>query len=356
LQAFPHLSGLSMERLSWHRANHTLQQITNKSPLTLRYLHLGETEFARYGPFVHWFLGSREYVSVDEAFLAWEDTEVKSLVALLRRIAPSLKGLIYQQCMVLPGSDLVQARLAAQDALEVPDQVGNLNAMNQVQIAAPVPVHHHQGQQHGQNVGGAGVGNINAMAEGDFDDEDVGNVGIDPWGVDDPIPSSPPIELEDDDPEDAEVVEEFVGDNFTFLREDQANAEGLVLLDEEPIVDSTIVRLHARVVWSSLGLFGIKMLCQLFSVRTRVFSLSLVIPSRRQWDSVDWAAIDFMLDGIAPRSTNGTILDMTLQRDSKPTDTDFADLREAIAANLPKMRQRRAWTVKCGTVVLWEAV
>ena len=103
LDAFPHIHGLSMENLSWHRANHARTQIERTADMRLRYLHVGQTEFARYGPFVKWLLGKREVVTVDEAFVVWEDTEVMSLIALLRRIGPSLKGLIYQQCMVMPG-------------------------------------------------------------------------------------------------------------------------------------------------------------------------------------------------------------------------------------------------------------
>lgn len=103
LNAFPHIRGLSMENLSWHRANHARRQLEHTADMRLRYLHVGQTEFARYGPFVKWFLGKREVVTVDEAFVVWEDTEVMSLITLLRRIGPSLKGLIYQQCMVMPG-------------------------------------------------------------------------------------------------------------------------------------------------------------------------------------------------------------------------------------------------------------
>lgn len=103
LNAFPNIHGLSMENLSWHRANHARKQLERTRNMHLRYLHIGQTEFARYGPFVKWFLGQREVVVVDEAFVVWEDTEIMSLIALFRRLVPSLKGLVYQQCMVMPG-------------------------------------------------------------------------------------------------------------------------------------------------------------------------------------------------------------------------------------------------------------
>lgn len=103
LNAFPNIHGLSMENLSWHRANHARKQLERTGNVHLRYLHIGQTEFARYGPFVKWLLGQREVVIVDEAFVVWEDTEIMSLVTLFRRLVPSLKGLIYQQCMVMPG-------------------------------------------------------------------------------------------------------------------------------------------------------------------------------------------------------------------------------------------------------------
>ena len=110
LSAFPHIRGLSMENLSWHRANHARSQLENTTDMRLQYLHVGQTEFARYGPFVKWFLGKRENVTVDEAFVVWEDTEVLSLIILLRRLVLSLKSLVYQQCMVMPGCKCSQSR------------------------------------------------------------------------------------------------------------------------------------------------------------------------------------------------------------------------------------------------------
>ncbi|KAI0923508.1 hypothetical protein AcV5_009030 [Taiwanofungus camphoratus] len=367
LQAFPRLAGLSMERLSWHRANHTRRQLAGKEPLVLKYLHLGETEFARYGPFVQWLLGERDIVAVDDAVIVWEDTEVKSLVDLLRRIAPSLRELMYQQSMVLPGSDVVEARLAAHAAQAAhaahaaPGTVHNgqivadLNGVN----AAP----NHDVNNNIVNEPGGGIGQGMVIAHGEAQDDnmeeenDDDNVSDDDDDDDDDDEDmeayrmpGPSIELDDDELEDQGQIETYVNENLTFLREDQGSAEGMALLDHAPIENSRVRVLRARIVWSPLGLFGVRLMCQMVSVDTRVFLLSLLFPSRQHWYSVSWAPIDSLLGELPPHNhrLRDTLFEVRVQGYFKVTVAEAASLRLLVEDGLQTVRAHNTCNITVG--------
>lgn len=357
LQSFPRLAGLSLESISWHKANHSMRQLTRPEPLTLRYLHLGHTEFARYGPFVRWMIGNRDTVTVDEALITWEDTEIRSLVDLMRTIAPSLKLLVYQQSATLPGSDVVQARFATMNTqAAMPGAAIQPAVHNGGQAAALAPIHDdHIGQGELPHVV-APANILDDHAFGGFhvhlgvQDHDFGFDDDD--DDDDDSDSSPPLELDDDEPEDPEVIEKNDEENTDFVREDEANQRGLELLRLAPIERSAIARILARIVWSTMAPFGIKLVCQLLSTRTKLFSLTLLFPAAHLWHTADWGTIDAMLDDATPRAPSGTLFVLALQSNTQ-VNISWEDLRKVMAAKLPRLFERRVWGVRFGKTVLW---
>ncbi|KAH9930217.1 uncharacterized protein B0H18DRAFT_1116915 [Fomitopsis serialis] len=364
LNAFPNIDGLSMETLSWHRANHARKQLECTANLHLRYLHIGQTEFARYGPFVQWLFGRRDVVTVDKAFIVWEDTEITSLITLLRRLAPSLKSLIYQQCMVMPGSEVVQARLeaaAAAAAAQAPAPAAQ--AQVQVQPAAPVPAVNVQATppQDAQAPQPMEVENEPQQAPVDNDDDaaeagdpmdvDAGDdEGDDDENDDDDDAeegghtTGPPIELVDDEREEEAVIEEFITENLRFPRERDALQYGMDLLRALPIEGSSVERLNARIAWSSLAVFGIMLVSQMFTVDTRSFSLLLVLPPMTQWERIDWISIDSLLDDVAQRAAKDAVLELSFLGAFTRREEDLPRIRAILTVKLPLLLARKRWT------------
>lgn len=105
LNAFPCLTELSVGRSSWHLWNHLPRQVAGSAPLSLRSLYIGPTAFGRYAPLLQWLLSNRPSLTVRDAVIWWEDPEISSLVAFLRKAAPSLKSLEYHHFICLPHSE-----------------------------------------------------------------------------------------------------------------------------------------------------------------------------------------------------------------------------------------------------------
>ncbi|KZT67326.1 hypothetical protein DAEQUDRAFT_767234 [Daedalea quercina L-15889] len=363
LNAFPSIHGLSMENLSWHRANHARKQLEHIADLHLRYLHIGQTEFARYGPFIKWLLGRREVVVVDDAFIVWEDTEIMSLIMLLRRLASSLKSLIYQQCMVMPGSEVVEARLqAAAAAAAIPAPVAVVQTQGPPTATAPdVPNNDAvAGQDAPQPMGvdnepqDAVNGDHQVDIPIELDDSDdegdgggEGDANDNGDDVDDGAQTSgPPIEMDDDEPEEESLVEESVAENLTFPREKDALRDGMDLLNAMPIEGSRVERLNARIAWSSLAIFGIKLMSQMFTASTKAFGLLLVLPPMAQWDGIDWLSIDSVLDDVAQRASKDATLELSFLGAFTQREEDLPSIRAYLTTRLPLLVARRRWTAR----------
>ncbi|PCH36406.1 hypothetical protein WOLCODRAFT_140400 [Wolfiporia cocos MD-104 SS10] len=395
LQSFARLKGLSMEHLSWHRANYTRNQLTQTNPLALQYLYLGETEFARYGPFVQWLFGNRSVMTVDHAVIVWEDTEIASLINLMRGLAPNLRTLVYCQHMVLPGSEVVEARLAAQNATDdevdmaimlaptysLPTDIPTEDAPHQVAHQFATAANHAEhrdtadagvgtdnsdrGNAFDTNFQAEHVASVNAeylQGEGDAlgdDAEDTHNYGLadedhdemDGDRDDNDSSDEPPVPVEmgDDEYEDPEIIEKFVTENGVFLPEVEANARGIALLEEKPIEGSRIVKLHARVVWSTTALFGIKLITQMVTQHTEDFQLYLTMPSKCQWSSADWPAVDALLDQVSKCAAPGAKLGFCVHGGPLLGNKDATELHDLLMSSMPLVRGRKVWSLKYAT-------
>ncbi|CCM06189.1 uncharacterized protein FIBRA_08431 [Fibroporia radiculosa] len=376
LESFKHLLALSTDHISWHRANYTRRQMSQTDSMRLRRLMLGQTEAARYGPMITWLLGNRETFTVDEALISWEDTEIKSLVRLLRRIAPTLSCLVYQQSMQLPGSENAEARVATANAL-----LGNpLPIVHAAAANPPAPIAPQVNQVPGTfNAGqiniieGFNAGLIGFLVAADAndgnegtDDEEVGdqdNEDDDDNLSDDHVRPSTPIELEDDEPEAEDVIAGFIEEDGNFVAEGEAMRLGLEHLDEAPITESSIKILQARVFCTTMALFGVKLMCQLVSPDTKNFTLVLILPSGwsgpvLRWSNLssvlDWAAVNNMLAVAAGRVTSGTVLDLVFHGAvGRPlADANSVSLKSALREYLPAVFASGQWRVFWGNTLV----
>lgn len=362
LNAFPNINGLSMENLSWHRANHARKQLEGSADLHLRYLHIGQTEFARYGPFVKWLLGQRDVVTVDKAFIVWEDTDIMSLITLLRRLAPSLKNLIYQQCMVMPGSEVVEARLEAAAAAAaaqapapaaqlvqllaqppVPAPVVNVQATLAQDAQAPQPMEVEDEPQQAVVDDADDAAEADAPMDVDANDDEGGDDDNDNDADEGAHTTGPPIELVDDVEEDESVIEESVAENLRFPREKDALRDGMDLLNAMPIEGSSVEHLNARIAWSSLAVFGIKSVSQMFTGNTKSFSLLLVLPPMTQWERIDWLSIDSLLDDVAQRASKDAVLELSFLGAFTRREEDLPNIRAFLTVKLPLLLARKRW-------------
>ncbi|TFY54821.1 hypothetical protein EVJ58_g8631 [Rhodofomes roseus] len=373
LNAFPNIHGLSMEKLSWHRANHTRKQLEGIADMHLRYLHIGQTEFARYGPFIKWLIGQRDVLIVDEAFIVWEDTEIMSPITLLRRLAPTLKSLIYQQCMILPGSELVAARLAAVQAAQgqaqhiAPVPVVNV-PMQPTQAPQPAEVEDEPvtaandgGEDELQNATEAEEAAADEdqadppmgvdLSDDEGGDDDNNDGADDDDGDDDGAnevihTNGPPIVMDDDESEEESVIEEYIAEHSRWPTETDALRDGMALLNSIPIEGSRVEHINARIAWSSLAMVGMKLVCQMCTAETKAFSLLLVLPPRHLWGRIDWLSIDSLLDDVAQRAAKDAILELSFLGAFAQAQEDLPEIRTSLTAKLPLLLARRRWTPK----------
>lgn len=158
--------------------------------------------------------------------------------------------------------------------------------------------------------------------------------------------SGPPIEMADDEPEEESLIEESVAENLRFPREKEALREGVDVLNAMPIEDSRVERLNARIAWSSLAIFGIKLMCQIFTAHTKAFGLVLVLPPVTQWDRIDWLSIDSMLDDVAQRASKAAVLELSFLGAFARRDEDLPSIHASLTARLPLLLARKRWTAK----------
>ena len=158
--------------------------------------------------------------------------------------------------------------------------------------------------------------------------------------------SGPPIEMADDEPEEESLIEESVAENLNFPREKDALREGMEVLNAMPVEGSMVERLSARIAWSSLALFGIKLMSQVFSIHTRVFNLLLVLPPVAQWDRIDWLAIDSILDDIAQHASKNATLELSFLGAFARRDDDLPSIYATLVGRLPLLVARKRWTAK----------
>lgn len=194
---------------------------------------------------------------------------------------------------------------------------------------------------------GNGGGEIAAVLDVDRSDdegeEDAGDEGDGNGAIQ---ASGPPIEMADDEYEEESLIEESVAENLYFPREEEALLEGMEVLNTAPIEGSTVERLSARIAWSSLALFGIKLMSQVFSMNTRMFSLLLVLPPMAQWDRIDWLSVDSILDDVAQRAPKDATLELSFLGAFARRDDDLPSIYATIVGRLPLLVSRRRWIAK----------
>ncbi|KAL6309324.1 hypothetical protein BKA93DRAFT_759589 [Sparassis latifolia] len=281
LQAFPHLSSLKTERLSFHKASHTRRQISSPSPLSLRTLELRKPDCARYGPLFQWLVGSRASVTVDNAFIHWDDTDVDSLFALIRKIAPTLRNLSYEQCSRV-------SRMDFEDDATPPDNRWQDGDMPQQYYDAQA------------------AGNDDDAITGDDDHSDIDG-GLDLDGMEDYS-----IDLDDDEVEE-NSTSEFDAEFKTIIDEDTANRAGILALETDPIRDSALERVAASIHWSPMAPLAVKLLTQLISPRTTLFVIRIMLPFPENWIFMDWPTLDSVLASVSiPKGVCGAVFELQL--------------------------------------------
>ena len=155
--------------------------------------------------------------------------------------------------------------------------------------------------------------------------------------------SGPPIEMADDEPEDARLIEESVAENLYFPREKDALREGMEILHAIPIEDSMVERLSARIAWSSLAIFGIKLMSQVFTAHCKRFTLLIVLPPLAQWDRIDWLSIDSILDDAAQRASKDAKLELSFLGAFMRREDELPSIYASLIARLPLLVARKRW-------------
>lgn len=93
LEAFPHLSDLWVDRVTWGAVDHAEEVMVREVPLSLYWLWIRGRASASLDVLLDWLIGRRECLSVLNASMDWDELEPETVVDLLRRIAPSLQSL-----------------------------------------------------------------------------------------------------------------------------------------------------------------------------------------------------------------------------------------------------------------------
>ncbi|EED84487.1 predicted protein [Postia placenta Mad-698-R] len=330
LNSFPQVTRLLLDNTMWHLANHSLQQVVRKEPLKLQCLRFGPFLAGHYGLLIRWLIEERDTVNVDEAEINWGDTDIRSLVDLMRAIAPSLKVLKYQQQFESVGSDHWVFRVYGNEETDDSDD-------DQASVPDADDPNDWYGIQASDSGGDEDAGEFDDRGATKFNEQN-GSEGPEEDVADDANNHNAPSKsLDDDEPTDPRAVWQSSVEVFPCIHEEEANRIGSQLLEEVPIQDSALAIIQGRIVWSTLGTFGIKLLSQLLSPHTRRFTLSLALRKDVRWgqDQADWGTIDALLDSLAP-AHNGCLFDLNIK----------GHLRIAISHKLPRLHERKVWIIR----------
>ncbi|KAI0943885.1 hypothetical protein AcV7_001850 [Taiwanofungus camphoratus] len=154
----------------------------------------------------------------------------------------------------------------------------------------------------------------------------------------------PDLELDDDELDGVRNAVSGAG-FYAFPPQVQANLDGLSMLEAMPIIGSAVEVLHVYITWTPLALFGIKMMCQMVSTRTKVFHLTLIFKLSKSLVSTKWDRIDSLLAEVQPPEIPGADFRLYLRADWDASPDTLIEATRKYVQQLPQIRECGLFTI-----------